>query len=187
MPSESSIILQSLVSGDDGAARAVFDRYVIRLVSLAKSRLSSSVQARFDPEDIVQSAFRSFFRKIDTKELVLEDSAGLWRLLAAITINKTRKRLEFELALKRNPVREILASELAATSPSPEDALMLGDEVGAFLHGLSDRDRQVVESRLLGMRIETISADVSVSQATVRRILERASTELERRLLADVD
>lgn len=58
---------------------------------------------RFDPEDVVQSVYRSFFRKAENEEFTLKRSGDRWRLLANITIKKTMKRVEFELAKKRDP------------------------------------------------------------------------------------
>ena len=39
--------------GDETAATELFDRYVNRLISLARSRLSERMQRRVEPEDVV--------------------------------------------------------------------------------------------------------------------------------------
>ena len=57
----SLILLERFRSGDELAAEALFSRYFERLTSLARTRLSSSLKRRTDPEDIVQSVYRSFF------------------------------------------------------------------------------------------------------------------------------
>ena len=49
-------------TGDEKAADDLFDRFVDRLTALARDRRSPKLARRVDPEDIVQSAFRSFFR-----------------------------------------------------------------------------------------------------------------------------
>src|SRR5262245_5216743 len=48
-------------NGDQQAAAVLFHRYADRLVALAKSRLSARLASRVDPEDVVQSVYRSFF------------------------------------------------------------------------------------------------------------------------------
>ena len=60
---ENSInLLQRWRDGDEAAATEIFERYVNRLCGLARTQLSQRMQRRVEPEDIVQSAYRSFFR-----------------------------------------------------------------------------------------------------------------------------
>lgn len=47
-------------AGQSEAATAIFDRYVARLIALARSRIGAKLGRRVDAEDIVQSAYRSF-------------------------------------------------------------------------------------------------------------------------------
>ncbi len=47
--------------GDQAAADALFRRYAERLIGLVRLRLSEKLARRVDPEDIVQSVYRSFF------------------------------------------------------------------------------------------------------------------------------
>ncbi|MHC5543712.1 ECF-type sigma factor, partial [Singulisphaera rosea] len=54
-------LLQRYQGGEDGAADEIFARYFERLTLLARSRLSARLASRTDPEDIVMSAYRSFF------------------------------------------------------------------------------------------------------------------------------
>src|ERR1700679_4129725 len=53
-------------AGDQQAATEMFHRYANRLILLARSRLSPRLSHRVDPEDVVQSAYRSFFA--DTRD-----------------------------------------------------------------------------------------------------------------------
>src|SRR5262245_58097585 len=62
MQDESSVHLVSRWrAGDQQAAAELFRRYASRLIALAQSRLSASMASRVDPEDVVQSVYRSFF------------------------------------------------------------------------------------------------------------------------------
>ncbi|MEZ6126232.1 MAG: ECF-type sigma factor [Planctomycetaceae bacterium] len=54
-------LFASLVDGEASAANEVFHRYLQRLNRLARTRLAPQLNARVDPEDIVMSAYRSFF------------------------------------------------------------------------------------------------------------------------------
>jgi RNA polymerase sigma-70 factor (ECF subfamily) len=53
---KSAVLLARWQEGDSAAAELIFERYVRRLVGLAKTRLSSKMQRRVDAEDVVQSA-----------------------------------------------------------------------------------------------------------------------------------
>lgn len=196
----SARLFSDFVNGDDEAAQAIFDRYVIQLINYAQVRLSSLLQSRIDPEDIVQSAYRSFFRKAREEGLVLKRSGDLWRVLAAFTLNKTRSYIEKELAAKRNPLREQRNAFWRAAvqrDPSPEETASLIEEVKLFIEQLTPRDRRILELRLRGESIEEISTELAqpdpesklspihVSHATIRRVLRHSRIALEQQLLSE--
>ena len=52
-----------LRGGDPRAAEELFARYAERLVRLAQRHLGRKVATREDGEDVVQSVFRTFFRR----------------------------------------------------------------------------------------------------------------------------
>jgi len=188
------------VNGDDEAAKAIFDRYVIQLINYAQLRLSSLLQSRIDPEDIVQSAYRSFFRKAREEGLALKRSGGLWRVLVAFTLNKTKSYIEKELAGKRSPLREQRNEfwmSVVQRDPSPEEAAILIEEVKLFIEQMKPRDRRILELRLRGESIGEIAtelanpdpdsklAPIPVSHATIRRVLRDAKIALEQQLLSE--
>ena len=62
MPDQNSIQLLNRVRSDDsGAAEELFERYLQRLLALVRTRLPGKLARRVDPDDVVQSAYRSFF------------------------------------------------------------------------------------------------------------------------------
>jgi RNA polymerase sigma-70 factor, ECF subfamily len=89
-----------LLCHDDEAARRIWERYVRRLLNLAQQDLERAVQARMGPEDVVQSAFRSFFRRQADYEL--SDRDELWSLLVTITLNKVRNANRHHRRQKRD-------------------------------------------------------------------------------------
>lgn len=186
MDFDSALIFDSYVKGDDDAAKKIYDKYLLRLIALVQKRLSSRLTRRLDPEDVIQSAYRSFFRKARDGDFTLQRSGDLWRLLAGITIKKTLKRVEKERAARRNPSREecdVAVRETIEGDPSPEADIILIEQVEQFMNGLSSRDRRIVELRLQDENTEVIAKDVNVSEATVRRTLRQAYQELESELL----
>jgi len=74
-------LLKMLRGGSDYAAETIFHRYVGRLIAVSRKRLSAKLKQRIDEEDIVQSAFRSFFHRAQQGQYELEDGGtcgGYW-------------------------------------------------------------------------------------------------------------
>jgi RNA polymerase sigma-70 factor (ECF subfamily) len=55
-------VIEQLRRGEEAGANHVYHRFARRLYGLAQARLNAAVRNKVDPEDVVQSAFRSFFR-----------------------------------------------------------------------------------------------------------------------------
>src|SRR5262245_52226224 len=91
---------------DESAAGELFRRYAGRLTALARARLSHSLAARVDPEDVVQSAYRSFFLLARDGEVLLQESGDLWRLLVRITLRKVYRSARRHRADCRSVGRE---------------------------------------------------------------------------------
>src|SRR4051794_21274922 len=85
---------------DDEAARRIWERYVRRLLNVAQQDLERAVQARLGAEDVVQSAFRSYFRR--RADYDLADRDELWSLLVTITLNKVRNANRHHRRKKRD-------------------------------------------------------------------------------------
>ncbi len=81
-------LMRQLRAGDATAAERIFRGYARRLIGLARSRLSENVRAKTDPEDVVQSVFRSFFTRQADGQFELATWNDLWSLLATITLRK---------------------------------------------------------------------------------------------------
>jgi RNA polymerase sigma factor (sigma-70 family) len=179
-----------LAAGDVDAPQALFDRYVARLVAMVRTRLSPRLAQRIDPEDVTQSAFRSFFRRAARGELELGRAASLWRLLAAITHHKLLKQAEFHSARKRSAADEAHIGESAAqahhlaadSEPDAGQATALADELEVWLASLDPLARRIVELRLADLSLEEVAGRVQRSERTVRRTLARIEEGLHRRL-----
>src|SRR5277367_2991613 len=108
MAEEPDNLLERVQKGDQAAAAELFRRYVCRLIALARSRLPSSLAQRVDPEDVVQSAYRSFFAANADGRYDSERGDDLWDLLATITLHKVHRQIEHFKAQKRDWEREKL-------------------------------------------------------------------------------
>jgi RNA polymerase sigma factor (sigma-70 family) len=187
-PQESAQLLARCAAGDSLAEAQLFERYVVRLTMLARARLSHRLAARVDPEDIVLSAYRSFFFAARDNRFVLEQSGDLWRLLVKITLAKLYDRAAEHQAARRDVKREVNAPPtdeagdwLAAISrdPSPAEVALAVDELEHLLSSLPALARQVVELRLQGYQQDEIAKQLGCAERTVRRWLTRAREVLQ--------
>lgn len=180
--------------GDQQAADELFHRYAERLLALARGQISARLAARVDAEDVVQSAYRSFFAGARSDRYVLQHSGDLWHLLVAITVHKLRHQVRRHSAAKRTPQREqtfgtesslsYLQADAVAREPQPEEALAVVDELGLLLGDLKPLHRRMVELRLQGYGIEEIAAATERSQRLVYRVLEQLKGRLRERCQA---
>ena len=156
MSDEDSVrLLTRWKDGDEAAAGELFERYVNRLVGLARTKLSDRMQRRVEPEDVVQSAYRSFFRKAGDDRYTLEKSGDLWKLLATITVSKVRGQVELHTANNRGIYSEESVTgeaseyrvrpEAIAEDPTPDDAAAVVEEVQEVMSELDELQRDTIE------------------------------------------
>src|SRR5207247_582064 len=100
---------------------------------------------RLDPEDVVQSACRSFFRRARIGAFALTERGDLWRLLARITLRKVCRSARRHGADCRAVRREEQADgECLDGAPTPEETAAVADELVAALATLPPTQRRVV-------------------------------------------
>lgn len=184
-------LMDRLRDGEDSAAREVFSRYARRLVGLARSRLDERLAGKVDPEDVVQSAYKSFFVRQRAGELEVGNWQGLWGLLTLITIRKVADRAAYYQAGKRDLARELPppsgsdqapAWQLAiAHEPGPEEAAVLAETVEELMRELDGDERPVLELSLQGFSAAEISEQLGRAERSVRRLRERIRKRLEER------
>lgn len=188
------LLIERLKANDASAAELVFRRFSEQLIALAQERLGWRLNRKLDPEDVVQSAFRSFFRMQAADELAFENCDALWGFLSLLTLRKCGHRITYYQAACRNVDSErsavlnppdIDASradwEAVAQDPSPSQVAMLNETIDELLLSLDELDRQIVTSALQGSTAVEISQKIGRSERTVQRVLQRLKSELLRR------
>lgn len=174
--------------GDQVAADELYRRYAERLCRLAEVQMDDRVRRRVGADDVVQSVFRTFFRRTARGEYSFVDSGALWSLLVRITLNKTRKHAAGHRAAKRDVGVEVhadskgLSPEVIARDPSPEEAAVFVDELESLLSGLRDPEPEIVRRCLEGYSSPEIAAAVGCSRWTIRRVLARVGDTLKRKI-----
>ena len=179
-------------AGDDDAAARIVDRYAERLCAMAERMIDRRLRTRIEPEDLIQSVFRTFFRRSREGEFSIERRGDLWRLLATITQNRVIKRCVGARAQRRDVERELLSDpsaldRLGREEPSPEDIAELEDELERLLEELQPEASAIVRARLMGKGIEETAVAIGCSRWTVRRTLGRIEDHLRSRLLGTAE
>jgi DNA-directed RNA polymerase specialized sigma24 family protein len=174
-------------NGDQQAATELVHLYTQRLLALVRSRLSTKLSGRVDPEDVLQSAFRSFFRVAAEPGQKPRPGDDLWHLLAAITLRKVYRQVERHIAAERRSVnREATISEIEGISPaalargpSPEDQAIVVDELRQAMQQLTPLHRQMVELTLQGNGSVQVATLTKRSDRLVRLVLENFRNQLK--------
>jgi RNA polymerase sigma-70 factor (ECF subfamily) len=186
-PDSSADLLARWQAGDQQAAAKLWWRYATQLIGLTRKWLSGEMARHLDPEDVVQSVYRSFFAVARSEAFVLRHSGHLWRLLVTITRHKLRDQVRRQGRLKRRPGGaavtglEGLEAELMTHQPTPAEAAALADELKLALAGLDAEQRRMVELRLQGYKLGEIAKASGHHERTVRRVLHRVREHLQQR------
>ncbi len=189
MDDDAANLLAQWRSGEQKAADELFRRYADRLISLARSRLSGKLSQRIDPEDVVQSAYRSFFVSARAGQYSLECGGDLWGLLVAITLHKLQHQVARHTAEKRTIDRDQsfggedtllrIQAQLQTREPSPVEAVALVDQVEKLMRGLEPLQRTMLELRLQGYTLYEIAEKTQRCRRTVIRTLEQVKHHLQ--------
>jgi RNA polymerase sigma-70 factor (ECF subfamily) len=190
------VVAEALRRDDSVAWGALVDRFSQRLIALARSRLfDGRLRQKLDPEDVVQSIYRTFLRRHRRGEFdrTLLSWDSLWGLLMFMTVRRCHKWVQHYSAQKRDPKREADlpkgggqggdrvgdAREPADRQPTPEETAMLLEQLRETLHDLSDSERRIVELGLLGCADEEISAEVGRTEHRVLTVREGYARRLQ--------
>ena len=190
MPATDSFeaLLAQLHAGDDQAAERIFHRFAGQLIALARSQLQQGLQGKVDPEDVLQSVFRSFFRRHQAGQFHLDSWDSLWGVLTVMTLRKCGHLKEYFQAARRDVRREEQGAahaleelgRICAREPTPEEAAGLTDLLEHVLRDFDERERRIVSLHLQGYSHAEICAEVGRAERTVRRTIARARKRLKR-------
>src|SRR5580704_2699190 len=180
-PADDRDLVAAFKAGSETAARELFDRYCEKLMRLARRRIGQRMNTRVDPEDVIQSAFRTFFVHVRNDEFTFEAEDDLFKLLVRLTVNKALRQIAHHRAAKRDPGKELgqgseendFIANLTSQSPSPEVEVAVLDELERFLNKLPEFDRRVLELKLHGNSTTEIAETVGSYDRKIRRVLER--------------
>jgi RNA polymerase sigma-70 factor (ECF subfamily) len=174
--SDSSLV-RRFRSGEDDAATKLYKRYAERLHRLAQRNTGMDLTPRFDAEDVVQSVFRTFFRRVRKGLYDLPAGDELWRLLLVISLNKIRTLAVYHRAQKRSvsatvtPGAELL-SQLKDDNSENLALTSLKLVINEVLSDLPEVQQRMIIQRIDGSQVEEIAAGTGRSKRTVERVLQ---------------
>jgi RNA polymerase sigma-70 factor (ECF subfamily) len=183
-------LMTRLRAGDEEAARQIYNRFLYRLLARVRSRLNARLRQKLDPEEVVQSALNSFFRRYAEGQFELTNWDSLLSLLGQITLRKCGHQIEYFRAARRDVQREqALAAdegsacdwEVMGREPTPHHEAVLQETIEHLANSLDDdRERMILSLSLEGCDKAEISERVGRSERTVDRVLTRIRKRLER-------
>ena len=186
--------LDALKEGQPEAADALWQRYYVRVLAVARRRLDGDLhRAVEDAEDVALSAIHSLCAGAARGQFDrLGDRVDLWRLLVAITVKKTLSRRQRFGRLKRGGGQIYhdqatddqdqdatvagadALSNVLSKEPTPESAAVVQEQFQELLESLGDSTlRQVALWRMDGLTNAEIAEKMGCVLRTVERKIER--------------
>ena len=186
LPGSVSILISKVKEGDEDSVRELWNRYSGALVRSAQTRISKQVAAKVDSEDLAQSVFFAIYRgAVEDKFDQLNDRAGFWTLVLAITRRKAVDRIRNLTAAKRGGAAAMRASQeavgesvanLVDRAPSrevdPQVEVECEDLLASLKQQLDIEDAsgmltRVAMSRIAGLSVKEIAAELDRTDRTV--------------------
>ena len=184
-PSDGSL-LRRLRKGEQDAATRLYLRYAKRLHGLATAQTGQDLKSRVDAEDIVQSVFRTFFRRAQEGHYEVPDGEEIWKLFLVIGLHKIRDAAVFHRAAKRNAGRTtaLIGAGESADPPAADQMAettlrMVIDEI---LLNLNDSQKEIVTMRMEGAQVDEIAQVTKRSHRTVERTLQKFRELLQKQI-----
>jgi RNA polymerase sigma-70 factor, ECF subfamily len=181
--------MAGLHSRNDVAARELFGRFAHQLIALAQRHIDGGLRHKVEAEDVVQSAYKSFFVRYGDGKLDVANWNSIWGLLTLITVRKCAERVAYHRAERRDAGREVAAQrgseptpwlEPFGREPTPLEAAVLSETVQQLFVSLDEEERPILELSLEGYTTREISERLGRAERTVRLLREGVRHRLER-------
>ncbi len=181
-------IVDGLLAEDALVVQEFCERYGQTLRAIADRQISRAMKQRFDASDVVQSAFRSFFRRARDGQFQVSDGDKLWSLICAIVLNKLREKARFHSREQRSVGREVQAESLVSIPGISFNAigqdldstfiLEFEDQIQHFMLMLDEEQQHIIDLKLQNKTNAQIARLLESSERTI----ERQTAKLYRKL-----
>jgi RNA polymerase sigma-70 factor (ECF subfamily) len=177
-------LVRRLKGGEEDAATALYVRYAKRLQRLASYQTSDELAFQVSSDEIVQTVFRTFFRRAAQGQYAVAEGDDLWKLLLVIALNKIRKLSEYHQAQKRDMKRtntfesKFFETQLQHDGDQDVSHSVLKLTVDEMLAGLPATHQQIVHLRIEGNSLPEIALKAGSSKRTAERVLQAFRKQL---------
>lgn len=181
--------IQKIRSEDDWtfqkAAADVYARYAAQLMPVVRREMAKRLSARIDPEDVVNAAMNTFYRRHRSGEYNVPNRESLWNLLVTIARNKTSNERKFHRRQKRDyqkehsidgdsedqPRPQLAAKD--ADGESPVNGIAAKEATDELLAKLPEQLRPVALLLLSGHSTSDIAEKFGCSTRTIERRIRK--------------
>lgn len=189
-PDESTVdLLEAARAGDPTAWERLDRRYRNVLALVMRGSIALPERARFDTEDLLQSAFLSAYRELNTFEYRGKGSFLRW--LTGVMHNRLKSRLRANRTQRRDVARDRpLPGEggesLPSEAPTPATLVAQAERAARLLEALAlleDEERLAVQWVLIDeVPVPVVAERLGTSISTVRRRVDRGLKTMQRQL-----
>jgi RNA polymerase sigma factor (sigma-70 family) len=176
-------LLERLTRGEMDAAGEVYRMFEPVLRVMVRRRLSRRLRAKFDSNDVVQSAWADVLIGFRNKGWRFRDREHLWAYLASVTCNhladcchRHGRMIEHERPLGSDERLD----QPASAQPRPSELAQAGELWELLLSLCPPAHRKLLQLKRRGYRLAEIAARTGLHESSVRRIVY----DLERKLAA---
>jgi RNA polymerase sigma factor (sigma-70 family) len=190
-------LLRQLQAESPQAAGALWERFFVRMLALARQRLHEGARRIADEEDVVVVAFERFLRGVRQGRFPrLADRDDLWAILFTLTMRQASQQLRDQGREQRGGGavrgssalmdRDGQAIDLPDAEPGPAEAAVLQESMARLLSVLRDDElRQIAMARMEGYSNAEIAGQIGRSEVTVERRLKLIRQTWRRKGLAE--
>jgi RNA polymerase sigma-70 factor (ECF subfamily) len=146
---------------------------------LAARQTSTELSFRVTSDEIVQSVFRTFFRRVSSGQYSAAEGDDLWRLFLVIALNKIRSVAEYHRAQKRD-IRKTKSTdsgvlERYVNSKNDDESAfaILKMTIDELLGELPEGHAEIIRLRIEGHSVAEIAEMTGRAQRTTERVLQR--------------
>ena len=176
--------IELLDEGDPEASQQIWSRFYAQLVAYARVRLNGAPRITADEEDVVASAFDSFFRRVKEGQFPsMQNRDDLRQLLFKIVQRKAANHCRDSIRQKRGNGNVVGECDLdadvqlesldkaASRELSAETLAIVHESIERLLGSLDDELREIALARLEGFTNVEIAGRIDRSVPTVERRL----------------
>jgi RNA polymerase sigma-70 factor (ECF subfamily) len=180
-------LFEAAAAGDRRAQDRIVEEYLPTLRAFVRLQMPARLRAKESVSDCVQTVFREAFGDLEHFEWKGTQSFRNW--LFAFARNKLGNRIQFYMAQKRDPAREVPLApddsslfELYASVCSPSQAAIQNEDLGRLEEAMDelppDLHEALLVTKILGMSYREAADELALSESVVRSLVNRAIVRL---------